>query len=717
MKNSDALKKHHFWILLGFVPLFVLIAVLVISSSVGGAIADRDKKITDATKEISSKTNPKPVALITKLEETNARVASKKGDLWKENWERQAGIDPVTGKQDPSKNLFTWPNSTKLKAIERMGLKFGDKIPNDDGQYNEFRRDEVYLAEYSNARPGFPGTGMADKVAPTQFRDGWERILRHVNARSDVQLTSEQIWLMLEDIWVQRSLLNAVQAVNDEMAEFKRVKFEKNGQVIDDPASKTTQDPLRRKFRSPTWELELEVERRDNQPILVGRLTNITNRLQLMGLNNIMVVKVWLEPGTDGKGKGVEPFEFRIGGESLKGVGAVNRDGSPANTIVIAPLPDQQIKDYINLIPPGKNIVEIVRVQQVFDTRTVPVRRIESLALGYPDSRTASVELVAHKTMQPKEDAGSSGSSSSTTTVSTGGSSSLGGGPPAGMTSGIPRDGTGGGSGTPSAVRSGGGTVAAVLDANKKRYLVANEQVRRMPVGIVLVVDQANIQDVLLAFANSPLRFQITQVDWVRFRGNLGGAGGGSSGSTGEMIVTSGPGDSSIRGGGDDDADRPRGSLGMGPPRGMGVPPGGGYGGGSLGGPIRPGTSGGGTSTGGGLGTGGGSNVFGTPLPYGPGGMGGYFPGGSGGLTTVSESQLTSGLVELSIYGIVSLYEKYTPPTDANAADAKDKDKDKDAEPKTDTKTPTDPEPKQPEQPKDPMTTTPTSPKMRRRIA
>ena len=39
-----------------------------------------------------------------------------------------------------------------------------------------------------------------------------------------------------------------------------------------------------------------------------------------------------------------------------------------------------------------------------------------------------------------------------------------------------------------------------------------------MPIGIDVVVDQAYQQDVLLAFANSPIRFQITQVTWNRFR-------------------------------------------------------------------------------------------------------------------------------------------------------------------------------------------------------
>ena len=33
----------------------------------------------------------------------------------------------------------------------------------------------------------------------------------------------------------------------------------------------------------------------------------------------------------------------------------------------------------------------------------------------------------------------------------------------------------------------------------------------------------------------------------------------------------------------------------------------------------------------------------------------------------MSESQLTSGLIELTIYGVLSLYERYQPPADATA--------------------------------------------------
>ena len=42
-----------------------------------------------------------------------------------------------------------------------------------------------------------------------------------------------------------------------------------------------------------------------------------------------------------------------------------------------------------------------------------------------------------------------------------------------------------------------------------------------MPIGMVLIVDQAHVQDVLTSFARSRLRFQITQVEWKRYRGSI----------------------------------------------------------------------------------------------------------------------------------------------------------------------------------------------------
>jgi hypothetical protein len=60
--------------------------------------------------------------------------------------------------------------------------------------------------------------------------------------------------------------------------------------------------------------------------------------------------------------------------------------------------------------------------------------------------------------------------------------------------------------------------------------------------------------------------------------------------------------------------------------------------------------------------------------------MGSGFEGGSSSGGAVSESQITSGLVELSIYGIVSLYEKYVDPKEAEAAAKEKENKEKEKE-------------------------------------
>ena len=92
-------------------------------------------------------------------------------------------------------------------------------------------------------------------------------------------------------------------------------------------------------------------------------------------------------------------------------------------------------------------------------------------------------------------------------------------------------------------------------------------------------------------------------------------------------------------------------------------------------------------------------------VPPMPGAPGSGYPGYGNNTSTVSESQITSGLVELSIYGIVSIYEKYVEPQKTDpAADAAKTD------PKPEPK-PDQPMPKQPMQPGE----APAPKKMRRR--
>jgi hypothetical protein len=87
----------------------------------------------------------------------------------------------------------------------------------------------------------------------------------------------------------------------------------------------------------------------------------------------------------------------------------------------------------------------------------------------------------------------------------------------------------------------------------------------------------------------------------------------------------------------------------------------------------------------------------------------------------VSEAQLTSGLIELEVYGVVSLYTSpEAPAADPNAKKDKEPAKDKesgskDKEPAKDKESGSkdkEPMPKEP-MPKAPMTTDPKTPKMR----
>lgn len=701
MKKNDTLKKHHFWILFGLVPLFVLIAVLTISSSVGGEIEKRNKEIEDAKGGLSKLSNPKSNALIELMDGVIKRVDGKRGSLWKANWDRQ-------------QDLYIWPKSDGFRNFVRKtkgadgkdadvpvrieDLKFGEPIVEDRDQFEEFRKPEFYRSLFSTVGltpdqkdrlpPGF--IGMADGIAPTQFNGGWERILRHVTDFGIKKLSSDQIWLMMEDVWVQRSMLQAVKSVNDQMSEFQRIIYkDATGNVIDDPdPDKPTapKDPLRRKFRSRVWEVALEVKTRGNKTYITGSLENITDRLQVLGIGKTMTLKVWLEKNRDGGTEGVEPVEFRIGSDFLPGKGGVKRIKDkagkdievPSNIVITQPdeSNDKEFDKYFNIIPPGKTVAEIVKVEQVFDTQTVPVRRIEAMAIGTmmaTDSRYAALGLLLPPPSPPF--------TAVPTTPAAGTQPGSVLPPPMGFD---PTKGSSGSSATTGVLGFGGGPIASVIDGNRRRYVEITPQVRRMPVAIVVVVDQAYIQDMLLAFANSPLRFQITQVTWHRFRGNIGTGSAGDGMGPGGSVLLAQPG---IFGGGfgrssDPDMAYP-GTRSRPFPGSTPFP---------MSSPPSPPFSG--------------SPPGGMP----PGGMGSFDPygEGSGSLTTVSEAQLTSGLVELSIYGIVSLYEKYNAAADTAADAATPKEGEaKDKEPKE-----KDPKEKDPKE-KDALPTAPTNPKMR----
>jgi hypothetical protein len=311
-------------------------------------------------------------------------------------------------------------------------------------------------------------------------------------------------------------------------------------------------------------------------------------------------------------------------------------------------------------------------LEQVFNWQTAPIKRIDRFEVGNLNALSDRQYLeIADKGLQarkvPEESVGSA-------PVGVVGAIGLDPG-------GVPGPGEAGGPGGKVGAPPGGegdlppgpgegGAITAASSANRtpvhgldrNRYLRITGQVVEMPVGIALVVDQQYIPDILASFSNSRLRFVTTQYVARRTQlslsstslygetpypsgefpggvpvpgvGTPGGIGGGKFGAPrigeGDMPERGGPG------------------VGFGP---GGFAPGG-FGPGGVPGPGEPGGPGG---PGGPIG-------FGGPVGTGgfPGDPGASAPG-YGTTTQPTLSEEDANLVELGVYGVITLYERYRP--------------------------------------------------------
>jgi hypothetical protein len=577
--DKDTVVKHHFWFLLIPFGLFALLAWIGLWTSVSDATAEQEANIKKHQDELNG-TKAKSQKLVSLLEDQRKKLGAQRGVMWKAAWDNQ-------------KDIYTWPVSYTQDQLAKLNkLKFGDDIP-DRTIRQQFSDNEKYITEYE---------ALADSIEPMQFNGGWRKVLRYV-VNWPLVPTYEDIWLAMEDIWVQRGLVQAIDQVNREAATFQIVKSGKD-------------DPFHRKFQSRIWELDLWVERQKGDQVLKATLKNRTERLQALGIGNTMILKVWLDKAVD------DPVDFPVEGEFVKGGETIQVKTIPRHTI------DRSVR-----------VTELLKVQQVFDGRTVPVKRIDTIALSTSSSRMATLPLKTTTFSQKELDEAQKAASATGTATSSfmpPGTTSMA--PPPGLPSGV------------DPTLAGGANTANSTDFTpnrlaRKRYIDITPQVRRMPVGMVVIVDQAFIQDVLVALANSKLRFQTTQFDWNRFHGTLDYMG--SSMRTPGVPTAPGEGDETdptLRGpaatrGSSDPTIAPRSPITA--PRPPMAPPGGsGF-----------------------------FSGFGSRRP-----PGSFFPGagGYGSFGTMvaqsSEDQLAASLVELSVYGIASLYHPYAPEQSAPGA-------------------------------------------------
>jgi hypothetical protein len=583
--DKEMMKKQHFWLLL--IPLFVGLLLAWLGLFFGVADATETKETENKTaKDGIEKTKAQAKKQLEEYDKRKEVLFGLRTERWKEMWNLQQGI-------------YQWPDALGEVEINKVkDLKFGADIS--DAQFKALYRDQS-MKGYED---------LAKDAAPIQFAGDWRTALRTVPAWKR-NPESEDIWLATEDYWVQKELINALVEVNKDGGKFRRpTDFAEK-----DRKPEWKNDPKERTFIGRTWQLDLKLVDTPDGTAIQGSITNLTPRLQPFNATGGLLFNVWLVDDPDAK-----PFLFLAEGTSQEG-------GKKE--------PIKFLKER-HIVREGRAI-ELVKVEQVFDIRTAPVKRVDQVVLGAlaDRQRQAELQMTAFSTKAAETDtaaAAAAGGAAGGPASALGGSAS---GPPPGMTvAGGP-----GGPGGPGASGSQTSTDFTYNGLARRRYINITGQVRAMPVGLVVVADQGYVQDVLTALANCKLRFQTIQTTLARFRGSLsylpqpvGGYSpfGSSPGGTpprGEGSEGPGPGDGRRPG---------VGAVPGGPPGGVGSIPGG---------PPRPG---------------GASGMFG------PGMSGGMFGGGP---ISSSDDQTAGNLIEVTTFGIAALYEKFdTAPKKDDAA-------------------------------------------------
>jgi hypothetical protein len=625
--------------------LFIFLAWLLMSINASSAIGALDKSISDRQSELAKPVKTK--GEVSAMEAQKTKVDNQRARLWYDNYARQEEA-----------NLFAWPVSKNvgLNRLSDLKMKFGSGFITNNTEL----QPEVILNTFTD---GY--TNIAEQMAPTRFpNNNWRSVLRHVSdwgTKTTVEVP--WLWLALEDFWIQRAVLMPIKEFNTQAATFVDVT----------PAEEAAKNPLKRVFRNRIWELELEVTETAGKRAIRGKIRNLTSRLQVLGMNKSMLVHIWFnEVNSD-----LRDYELTVRGDSVIGSGELDIPSVPLNLTM--------------------DVTKFAKVMQVFDESTVPVKLVTAFEIGKVDHKNRSAKLMQPAHIEKLLEAESAAAAESGATTGSGMGDGFGssGGMPGMMGPGSPMaggpDGEGGmmGPGGPFGARGAAtgaksGLWTAVLKPSKDRYIKRTEDVRRIPVALAVVVNNSCVSDVMVAFANSPIRFQITQVQWQRYRTPLP-----------PVVDDDGPG-SFI----------PSGGPGGVPPGMPGMP-------GSPGG-MRPGMPGVPGGTGGGFPPGrDGDEEEGMG---GSGSPGGVFPGGGNLLQQTGGKKLpdeaNAGLCELGIFGILSFYEKGQKP---EAIPEQPTDPALPTEPVTPTEpiNPTPPMPNEPMNPDNPQqpATPPTEPK------
>ncbi|HTU17811.1 MAG TPA: hypothetical protein VMG10_07075 [Gemmataceae bacterium] len=656
--DKDTLVKHQFWILLGSFLLFWFIAVLWLKVAASEPIAKAQEKYASTKKSLDAEQR-NPVNVNTFLPPWNEAAKdynNHKSVIWGKAWDFQAG-------------MYDWPTAWQSKDMTR----FQTDLPRDDrADY----RQKLYPGQIDNLRKYVPIW-----LYPVELAGGFDQIFEPVlDEKANVPWlkwqdtpTREEVWLAQEDYWVKREVFLVIWKAMADLAFMgapEEIKEKPDGVEA------------RYRYRNQNWEITLNLRKNKDEQLVIGGDSTIKN----LDPNHRT------QPLTSAKGDGIlfsiaqgpTRTEFEVKGEP---VGwnetrhfSMNKDGERADYDPLDGIAWEKIKE------------RPIYVSQGFDLTNSPIRSLRKLGLakGAQDCRTFYWRLQPNHTLaqldalpaDPNAKQGAGGGSPGGMAGKPPGG--MAGGPPGGM-AGKPPGGMAGGPPGGTAGGPPGGMASANLTPNNQfdrdRYLQPadldkklNPPSRHLPLALRLVVMQSHMHDVLLALANSRLRMQITQVEFHHAKDYLPNQEGEKKAGDSSSRVFMGGTPGMMYGG--------SGQMNPGGPPAPQGGPGGMPGGGGYGGGAPPGMGGPGPMGGSGMRMPGQMMNAPPPMmmpPRNGSGRGRLRPtlapgtraSGPRPMTGDSDSKQTpqnqqdDNLVEITIYGIATLYRRPDPPKPA----------------------------------------------------
>jgi hypothetical protein len=353
---------------------------------------------------------------------------------------------------------------------------------------------------------------------------------------------SEDFWIAQENLWVQREIYNVIKKANDSVAEFKIVPEKvRKGEV-----------PQKYTCTNPYWEIILQVQR---------------DKTTEKGTSFQATFKNLLPRGQ------VYDFDLRIytsksklaGGEPLivKPPGDVDKQFTPmglseSRKTIVGEGKGEDIRTFtLPLAAPGQEpkddlaTSEILEMWQELSWSTAAVRRIDGIYFsavslpGNPEShRDFPSPLMGYF---PKRDAQGNVVTSAPEAPAPGKEAKGGPGPggqpppPPGPAIKPPAPGPAAPAGPVAGAGVFGNPVNKTrLKQDKERYIEVTQQVRRLPVAVVLNVEQTQVDRVQAAFNNSRLRFQTSQVQLTHTAGSLRPKAATKTGTTPKVDLSTG---------------------------------------------------------------------------------------------------------------------------------------------------------------------------------